>query len=140
MPLSYCNCEFKLLILPPFYFCPLVFFYTVRVWVLYDQRENERKAGVFLVFSPFGVFFFSLDPKKKKKNYLMSYFRPIRVSFTLRYTNYIWYKSVNLSNPADGFLKGLCFSVQLVSSLLTVTQYCLLYFYICPVAFKALEI
>lgn len=67
MPLSYCNCEFKLLILPPFYFCPLVFFYTVRVWVLYDQRENERKAGVFLVFSPFGVFFFSLDPKKKKK-------------------------------------------------------------------------
>ncbi len=53
----------------------------------------------------------------------MYYFRPIWVSFTLKYTNYICYKSVDLWNPADRYLEGLCFVLNFlctVSERLTV--------------------
>ncbi len=52
MPLSYCNCEFKLLILPPFYICLLVFIlYSASLSIVRSEREREKSWGLFSVLS-----------------------------------------------------------------------------------------
>lgn len=124
MPLSYCNCEFKLLILLPFYICLLVFIlYSVSLSIVWSEGEREKSWGLFSVLTLWCIFLSRLLRFKKKSNCLMYYFRPIWVSFTLKYTNYICYKSVDLWNPADRYLEGLCFVLNFlctVSERLTV--------------------
>lgn len=61
MPLSYCNCEFKLLILPPFYICMLDFIlYSASLSIVWSERARKKSWGLFSVLTLWCIFF-SLD-------------------------------------------------------------------------------